>query len=253
MHLLPWRGSSPRERGAVAAPLFPLRPVPLGDADETEDDRRGQRKGERGHEIEGRHRVDGVQELVDRASDLWLHLGDPPRCERSRGWRTEARMGRWVEADHRWLGLVTTPEEDLRRFWHELRKRELGGRGGIRLGVEKDSFDVSISCDDVVVDRRCVEDLRVAGKRPQHREGVGEEQRGQWVKVGMNGTSWVVIARHCLGPSHLPSWHIGLDGLTTRHHLRTGARLPRERRGREPPVRPVPTLGRIYPVPTSTG
>jgi glycosyltransferase involved in cell wall biosynthesis len=39
MHLLPWRGCSPSKRGTVAAPLLQLRPVPLGDADETEDDR----------------------------------------------------------------------------------------------------------------------------------------------------------------------------------------------------------------------
>src|SRR5262245_8739943 len=152
MHLLPRRGSSPSKRGAVATPLLQLRPVPLGDADETEDDRRRQRKGERRHEIERRSWVDGVQELVDRASDLWLHLRDPPRCERSGGWRTEARVGRRVKADHRWLGLMTTPQEDLHRLWHELRQRKLGGGGGVRLGIEKDRFDVSVSCDEAVVD-----------------------------------------------------------------------------------------------------
>src|SRR5215475_3319840 len=140
MHLLLGCGSSPRERGTVATPLLQLRPIPLGDADETEDDRGRQRKGEARHEIERRQWGDGVQELVDRASDLWLHLGDPPRGERSRGWRAEARVGRWVKADHRWLGLVTTPQKDLHRLRHELGKRELGGGGGVRLGVEKDSF-----------------------------------------------------------------------------------------------------------------
>src|SRR5262249_58175751 len=95
--------------------------------------------------------------------------------------------------------------EDGDRVWHELRKRELGGGGGVRLGIEKDSFDVSVSCDHVVVDRRCVEDLSVARERPQHREGIGEERRGQRVKVGMNGTQCVLIHHHCLSSSRLAS------------------------------------------------
>ena len=70
---------------------------------------------------------------------------------------------------------MPTSEQDVRCLRNELHKRQLSGSGGVCFWVEKDRFNVGVTRNDVVVNRRRVEHRCVARKRVEHGEWIGEE------------------------------------------------------------------------------
>jgi hypothetical protein len=86
----------------------------------------------------------------------------------------------------------------VRSLRNDLHEWELRGCGGIRFMVEEDCFDVSVARDYVVVDRRRIEHWNLVRKRVQCPDRIGEERRRKWVEVGANGTTGLLVDRHCL-------------------------------------------------------
>ena len=173
----PGAGPAPRERRAVAAPLLQLRPVPLGHAHEREDDARGQREGERGHEVERRGGVDRVEQVVHRRADPRLHRRDAPRRERARRGPAQARVGRRVEAHHRRLRPVAAGARGSRRASGTSGTSGSCAAAAERCRVEEHRLDVGVAGDDVVVERGRVEhrllvDRQAAEHRVRDRRGT---------------------------------------------------------------------------------
>ena len=127
--LLLGRRTPEGQPGAVAAPALELRVVLGRHADEAEDDRRRQREGQRGDEVEGLGRVDRVEQVAHRRADRVLHRGHAPRREGARGVAAHARVLGRVEADHRRRRAVAAAQQQLARLLAQRGERQLrGGR-----------------------------------------------------------------------------------------------------------------------------
>ena len=180
LDLLLRRRPAPPQREPIASPRAQPLPVLARHAHEAEDDRLRERLGEPGDDVERPPDVDLVEKLGDGLPDAGLELRHALRRQGASRGRAKPRVGGRIEADHRGLRLVATLEQDLLRLGDQWDERELGGGGGEGVRIEEDRLDVGVPGDDVVVQRRCVEDRRQAGHRG---EGIREEVRRERIEA----------------------------------------------------------------------
>ena len=127
--------------------------------------------------------VDRVEEPSGGGLDRRDHRGDPLHTERTGGGPAEPGVFGLIQADHARLGLVPARQQDLLGFTDDRHQRRLGYRRRIGFGVAEGLLYRVVTGDDVVADRRGVEDGCSAAGVPGHdRVGIGEEFGGKRVE-----------------------------------------------------------------------
>jgi hypothetical protein len=129
-----------------------------------------------------------IQEPRGRRLDGRDHRGHPGHAERA-GCGLAQPGVRWlVQGDHRRLRPVAAGEQDLLGFRHNRGQRCLRHGGRERAVLAEDPLDIGMPRQDVIADRRGVEDrpLRGGRERRQHPERVGQELGRQRVEASID-------------------------------------------------------------------
>ena len=158
-------------------------PVLFRHAHEREHDARREREGQRGHEVERRGRIDGVEQLVHGAR-IRASIAATRRGVKARdvGRRRRVCAGGSRLTIEGWP--VPAGREDLARRGHERDEWELCRRRRVAVRVEEHRLHVGVPGHDVVVERGRVEHRLLRHRQArQHRVGILEEHRVERVEV----------------------------------------------------------------------
>ena len=114
----------------------------------------------------------------------------PPRRERARRGLAQPPVRGRVEADHRGLRLVAAVEQRLADLGRQRDQRQLRVGRAERLRVEEHALDVRVARDDVVVERRRVEDRRASARHRARTGRAGTPRSAGRTPRGRGSRSW---------------------------------------------------------------